>query len=146
MPNAVIDGIDTYYEVMGFGTPLLLFAPGGFDATMDKWREATAWKGMDALGAFAAQHQVIVYDRRECGQSGGRVERLSWASYTRQAAALLDHLKIDSAYVLGGCMGCSVALGVRRSLSGARARALAPLARRRLPLEDRRAEPLSAPL
>jgi pimeloyl-ACP methyl ester carboxylesterase len=88
----------------------LLFAPGGFDATIDKWREATAWKGMDALGAFAAEHQVIVYDRRECGRSGGRVERLSWANYTRQAAALLDHLKIDAAYVLGGCMGCSVAL------------------------------------
>jgi pimeloyl-ACP methyl ester carboxylesterase len=111
MPVETIDGLEINYEVMGSGTPLLLFAPGGFDATIDKWRDASAWKGMDALGAFAAAHQVIVYDRRECGRSGGRVERLSWASYTRQAAALLDRLKIDAAYVLGGCMGCSVALG-----------------------------------
>jgi len=110
MPIETIDGLEINYEVMGSGAPLLLFAPGGFDATIDKWREATAWKEMDALAAFAARHQVIVYDRRECGRSGGRVERLSWASYTRQAAALLDHLKIDAAYVLGGCMGCSVAL------------------------------------
>jgi len=110
MPVETIDGLDVNYEVLGSGTALLLFAPGGFDATIEKWREASAWKGMDALSALAAQHQVIVYDRRECGRSGGRVERLSWSSYTSQAAALLDHLKIPTAYVLGGCMGCSVAL------------------------------------
>jgi pimeloyl-ACP methyl ester carboxylesterase len=51
-----------------------------------------------------------VYDRRESGQSGGRVERLSWSAYTRQAKGLLDYLKVDSAHVMGGCMGCSVAL------------------------------------
>ena len=110
MPLEVIDGLETNYEVMGSGIPILLFAPGGFDATIEKWREASAWKGLDAFAALAARHQVIVYDRRECGRSGGRVERLSWASYTRQAAALLDHLKVPSAYLLGGCMGCSVAL------------------------------------
>ncbi len=110
MPLEVIDGLETNYEVMGSGIPILLFAPGGFDATIEKWREASAWKGLDALAALAARHQVIVYDRRECGRSGGRVERLSWASYTKHAAALLDHLKVPSAYLLGGCMGCSVAL------------------------------------
>jgi pimeloyl-ACP methyl ester carboxylesterase len=110
MPTAVIDGLEVYYETKGSGSPLLMFAPGGFDATIDKWREATAWKGLDALGTLAAEHQVIAYDRRECGRSSGRVERLSWATYTREAAALLDHLKIDAAYILGGCMGCSVAL------------------------------------
>jgi len=26
--------------------------------------------------------------------------------------ALLDHLKIDRAYLIGGCMGCSVALTI----------------------------------
>jgi pimeloyl-ACP methyl ester carboxylesterase len=88
----------------------LMCAPGGFDATVDKWRVASAWTGMDAVTALAAEHTVILYDRRECGQSGGRVERLSWASYTRHGKALLDHLKISSAWIMGGCMGCSVAL------------------------------------
>jgi pimeloyl-ACP methyl ester carboxylesterase len=110
MPVEIIDGLAINYEVMGSGAPLLLFAPGGFDATIEKWREASAWKGMDALAALAARHRVIVYDRRECGRSGGRVERLTWASYSREAAALLDHLKAGAAFVLGGCMGCSVAL------------------------------------
>ncbi|MGH7783983.1 MAG: alpha/beta fold hydrolase, partial [Candidatus Binatia bacterium] len=110
MPTATIDGLETYYEVCGSGPPLLMFAPGGFDATIEKWRVASAWTGMDALATLAAEHTVIAYDRRESGQSGGRVERLSWASYTHQAKALLEHLKFKSAHVLGGCMGCSVAL------------------------------------
>ncbi|MBM2806443.1 MAG: Alpha/beta hydrolase [Deltaproteobacteria bacterium] len=110
MPTTTLDGIETYYETYGSGTPILMCAPGGFDATIEKWRVASAWTGIDALQALAAEHTVIVYDRRECGQSGGRVERLGWATYTKHGKALLDHLKIDSAYVMGGCMGCSVAL------------------------------------
>lgn len=110
MPTATVDGIETYYEVHGSGTPILMCAPGGFDATIDKWRVASAWTGIDAVAALAKEHALILYDRRECGQSGGRVERLSWASYTQHGKALLGHLKIDSAYVMGGCMGCSVAL------------------------------------
>jgi pimeloyl-ACP methyl ester carboxylesterase len=110
MPNASIDGIDTYYETQGSGSPILMCAPGGFDATIDKWRVASAWTGIDAIKALAAEHTVILYDRRECGQSGGRVERLSWATYTRHGKALLDHLNIQSAWIMGGCMGCSVAL------------------------------------
>lgn len=110
MPHAIVGGIDTYYETHGSGSPILMCAPGGFDATIDKWRVASAWTGADAIKALAAEHTVVLYDRRECGQSGGRVERLSWASYTRHGKALLDHLKIHSAWIMGGCMGCSVAL------------------------------------
>ena len=110
MPLATVDGIDTYYETDGSGSPILMCAPGGFDATIDKWRVASAWTGMDAIEALAAEHTVIVYDRRECGRSGGRLERLGWALYTSHGKALLDHLKIESAWIMGGCMGCSVAL------------------------------------
>ena len=110
MPVAMLDGIETYYETHGSGSPILMCAPGGFDASVDKWRVASAWTGIDAIKALAAEHTVIVYDRRECGQSHGRVERLSWAGYTKQGKALLDHLKMDSAWIMGGCMGCSVAL------------------------------------
>lgn len=110
MPVAMLDGIETYYETHGSGSPILMCAPGGFDASIDKWRVASAWTGIDAIKALAAEHTVIVYDRRECGQSHGRVERLNWASYTQQGKTLLDYLKVDSAWIMGGCMGCSVAL------------------------------------
>ena len=110
MPTAVIDGIEIYYETCGSGTPLLMLAPGGFDSTIEKWRVASAWTGIDALARLGTEHQVIAYDRREAGQSGGRVERLTWTAYAREGKLLLDHLGIDSAFVMGGCMGCSVAL------------------------------------
>ena len=110
MSTATIDGLQVHYQVFGSGAPLLLFAPGGFDATIEKWRAASAGTRNDALEAQATRFQVIAYDRRESGKSGGRVERLSWHTYARQAKVLLDQLKIDSALLLGGCMGCSVAL------------------------------------
>jgi pimeloyl-ACP methyl ester carboxylesterase len=110
MPAAMIDDLEVYYETHGSGPPLLMFAPGGFDATINKWLTTTAWKEMNALEALSSEHTLIVYDRRESGRSSGRVERLRWDIYARQAKGLLDHLKVDSAFVLGGCMGCSVAL------------------------------------
>ena len=58
MPIANLDGIETYYETYGSGTPILMCAPGGFDATIDKWRVASAWTGIDAFDALGAEHIV----------------------------------------------------------------------------------------
>jgi pimeloyl-ACP methyl ester carboxylesterase len=110
MPVTQIDELQVYYETRGSGTPLLMFAPGAFDATIDKWLNASAWKEINALDKLSSELQLILYDRRESGQSAGRVEKLSWDLYARQAKGLLDYLRIDSAFVLGACMGCSVAL------------------------------------
>ena len=110
MPFATIDGIKTNYQVTGSGTPLLMLAPGGFDSSIMRWSASGAWKELQPLNALADQFQVIAYDRREAGDSGGRLEALNWECYVKQAMGLLDHLGIESAYVLGGCMGVSVAL------------------------------------
>ena len=146
MPTAVIDGLEVYYETKGSGSPLLMFAPGGFDATIDKWIAASAWKEINALDALAAEHTVVIYDRREAGRSGGRVERLGWGNYTRQAKALLDHLRIDSAYVMGGCMGCSVALAFGVHYPEATRASVASLAGGRISLEGERFGPVPASL
>jgi pimeloyl-ACP methyl ester carboxylesterase len=110
MTTATFDGVVVDYETRGAGPALLMLAPGGFDATMEKWTTAGVWKGMRPLDTLTSEFTVIAYDRRESGQSGGRVEKLSWALFADQAKGLLDHLSIASAFVLGGCMGCSVAL------------------------------------
>ena len=109
MPMATIDGIEVDYIMRGSGPALLMLAPGGFDATMEKWRTAGVWKDMQPLDALSGSFTVVAYDRRESGNSGGRVERLSWALFADQAKHVLDHLEIAQAFVLGGCMGCSVA-------------------------------------
>ena len=110
MACAIIDGIKTRYEVTGNGPPLLMMAPAGFDASMSRWRLNGVWKELQPLDSLARDFRLIAYDRRESGESGGRVEAFTWHAFARHANGLLDHLEIDAAFVLGGCMGCSVAL------------------------------------
>ena len=107
MPTAVIDGISTSYDVIGTGPPLLLCSPGGFDAAMVKWRTLEIYRETRILDHLAERYTCIVYDRRESGSSGGRVEPITWRHYVAQAKGLLDHLGIDRAHLMGGCMGCS---------------------------------------
>ena len=106
MATAIIDGISTRYEVMGSGPPLLMYAPGGFDATIEKWSSLGVYARVKLLDHLPKKYTCILFDRRECGQSGGRVERVTWADYVRQGAGLLDHLKFERAHIMGGCMGC----------------------------------------
>jgi len=107
--TAIIDGISTRYEVLGEGPPLLMFSPGGFDATIEKWSTQSVYAKIKLLDHLPKRYTCIVFDRRETGQSGGRVERLTWRSYATQGKALLDHLGVQRAYVMGACMGCSAA-------------------------------------
>ena len=106
MPFITIDGINTRYEVIGDGPPLLMFSPGGFDATLEKWSSLGVYAKTKPLDHLAKQYRCIIFDRRECGQSGGRVERITWADYVAQGRGLLDHLNIKRAHLMGGCMGC----------------------------------------
>ena len=106
MATAIIDGIRTRYEVVGSGPPLLMYAPAGFDATLDKWSTQGIYAKIKLLDHLPNKYTCIVFDRRECGQSGGRVERLTWAHYVAQGKGLLEHLKIERAHIMGGCMGC----------------------------------------
>lgn len=109
MPTAIADGIPTRYEVVGSGPPLLMFSPGGFDSTLESWRTVGIYRRLDLLEQLAARYTCITFDRRESGRSGGRVERLTWARYVAQAVGLLDHLGVERAHLMGGCVGCSTA-------------------------------------
>ena len=107
MATALIDGISTHYEVLGQGAPLLMFSPGGFDATLEKWSTLGVYAKTKMMTTLTANFQCIVFDRRETGQSGGRVQRVTWADYAAQGKGLLDHLGIARAHLMGGCMGCA---------------------------------------
>jgi pimeloyl-ACP methyl ester carboxylesterase len=65
---------------------------------------------MDGLTTLSRHFTCIAYDRRECGLSGGRVEPLNWDLYVQEAKALLDLAGAREAYILGSCMGASLAL------------------------------------
>jgi len=109
MPTAVCDGIATRYEVAGDGPPLLMFSPGGFNATIENWTSFGIYKRLNLLAHLRERYTCITFDKRESGQSGGRVERIGWDDYARQGLGLLDELGVERAHVMGGCIGCSIA-------------------------------------
>jgi pimeloyl-ACP methyl ester carboxylesterase len=106
MAVAVIGGIATRYQVTGSGPPLLMYAPAGFDASLEKWTTQGVYARIKLLDHLPRHYTCIVFDRRECGQSGGRVERVTWADYVAQGKGLLEHLNMERAHLMGGCMGC----------------------------------------
>jgi pimeloyl-ACP methyl ester carboxylesterase len=105
--NVVLDGINTRYEVVGEGPALLMYAPGGFDATIEKWRAGGVYERIRLLEHLPKKFRCIAFDRRECGESGGRVELVKWRHFAAHGKALLEHLGIERAHLIGGCMGCS---------------------------------------
>ena len=109
MPTAVVDGIVTHYEISGDGPPLLLFSPGGFSATLANWTSFSVYARLRLVDHLAKSYTCVLFDRRESGASGGRVERITWTDYATQGKGLLDHLGIARAHLMGGCVGCSVA-------------------------------------
>ncbi len=112
MPVTEIDGIKTNYEIIGNGPPLLMFSPGGFDATLDKWTTLGVYARIKLLDHLPAKYRCVIFDRRETGSSGGRVEVITWGHYVAQGKGLLDHLGVDKAHLLGGCMGCCPVTGM----------------------------------
>lgn len=106
MPTAMIDGIATHYEVLGSGPPLLMFSPGGFDARLEKWTTLGKYAELKLLSHLPERYRCIIFDRRESGESGGKVERITWDHYAEQGRGLLEHLEVDRAHMMGGCMGC----------------------------------------
>ena len=110
MAHVTLDGIDTRFEVQGSGPPLLMFSPGGFDATLEKWSTLGVYAKTKMLAVLTASYSCILFDRRETGHSGGRIERITWAHYAAQGRGLLDHLGIARAHLMGGCMGCAPVL------------------------------------
>jgi pimeloyl-ACP methyl ester carboxylesterase len=109
MPTAVIDGINTRYEVAGSGPALLMFSPGGFGSTLEGWRTVGIYQRLRLLEHLTKSYTCVTFDRRESGGSGGRLERISWADYVAQGIGLLDELGIERAHLMGGCVGCSTA-------------------------------------
>jgi pimeloyl-ACP methyl ester carboxylesterase len=108
MPTAVVDGIETRYEVAGSGPPLLMFSPGGFNGALENWTSFGIYKRLNLPEHLTAHFTCVMFDKRESGLSGGRVERIGWSEYAAQGLGLLDELGVAEAHLMGGCIGCSI--------------------------------------
>ena len=110
MATAIFDGVHTHYEVVGKGPPILMFSPGGFDASAAKWSDQGSYRDLRLVENLSRSYTCITFDRSGSGRSGAHLERATWSSYARQGQGLLDHLGIGRAHFLGGCVGCSIVL------------------------------------
>ena len=56
MAQVTLDGISTRFEVVGSGSPILMFSPGGFDATIEKWSTQGHYAKFKPVKASPAHH------------------------------------------------------------------------------------------
>lgn len=105
MPVLQLDDASLNYDVHGEG-PAMLFC----SATAT---HGEVWK-LCQVPDFSRDHKVITFDQRGTGKSSFKVPLnkadFSIARLTTDAAALLDHLKVKSAIILGHSNGGRVAL------------------------------------
>jgi len=97
--NVVINNANLYYEIHGSGEPLLMIQGWGMDLT--------GWQYI--LEALAREFQVILLDNRGAGRSEVTPGQYTTRMLAHDAAALLDHLNIETANVLGWSMGGMIA-------------------------------------
>jgi len=98
--HAQIRGIRMYYEVRGHGPPLLMLhggAGGGYQ--------------FDPLvPAFAKRHRLVVPDACAQGRTGDRPGPLTYHDMAEDVVALMDHLHLKTADVMGWSDGGDVGL------------------------------------
>lgn len=104
MPSAEINGFQMYYETHGAG-PALVMIHGGLGGG-----EGCAPTLTHHAAALSPAFQVIAYDRRAAGRSATPPAGYSIANYAADLRALLDHLGVDRAHILGSSAGGPIAL------------------------------------
>jgi pimeloyl-ACP methyl ester carboxylesterase len=100
---APINGLQMYYEIHGAGEPLLLLH-GAFGA-IDLWGPI--------LPTLAETHQVIAVELQGHGHTADIIDRpLGYEQLADDVAALMDHLAVEQADVVGYSMGGTTGLQV----------------------------------
>lgn len=97
---APVNGLDLYYEIHGAGAPLILLH-GGLSAIGDFG---------PALPALAATRQVIAVDLQAHGRTADADRPMRYESMADDIAALIAHLGLGTATVMGYSLGGGVAL------------------------------------
>lgn len=101
MQRATIDGAELEYEVSGTGDPVV-FIHGAFIAD--------AFRPLRVEPSLAGRYQFILYHRRGYAGSSRAAEPVSIARQAADCAALLRHLSVERAHVVGHSYGGVIAL------------------------------------
>jgi pimeloyl-ACP methyl ester carboxylesterase len=101
---APVNGLNMYYEIHGSGTtPLVLIHGGG--STIES-------SFANILPLFSAHHKVIAVELQAHGRTNDRNAPESFEQDADDLAALLRHLKVDKANILGFSNGGTTTLQI----------------------------------
>lgn len=106
---ADVNGLHLYYELHGAGTPLVLLHGGLLTIDIN-------FAGL--IPTLARRHQVIALELQGHGRTADIDREITPANSAADVVALLDHLDIARAHVLGHSMGAAVALELAVSHPG----------------------------
>jgi pimeloyl-ACP methyl ester carboxylesterase len=98
---APVNGLKMYYEVHGSGEPVVLLH-GAFMTIPNNW---TGW-----IGELSKTRKVIAVEMQGHGRTADIERDFSYENLADDVAALLDHLKVPSADLIGYSMGGGVAM------------------------------------
>ena len=99
MPTIQANGIDLHYSAAGRGAPVVLLA--GYAGDHLSW-------GLQ-FPAFRARHHVIAIDNRGTGRSEAPDVPYTTTLMATDVVALLDHLGVEAAHVVGLSLGGMIA-------------------------------------
>jgi pimeloyl-ACP methyl ester carboxylesterase len=102
MPKAKVNGININYRVQGKGEPFVLIM--GYSGDQSPWMFQTR--------AFKKYYRVITFDNRGVGKSDKPDGAYSTKMMADDTVALMDHLGIKKAHVLGVSLGGMIAQAV----------------------------------
>jgi len=98
---APVNGLKMYYEVHGSGDPVVLLH-GAFMTITNNW---TDW-----IGELSKTRKVIAVEMQGHGRTADIARDITSENLADDVAALLDHLKIPRADLIGYSMGGGVAM------------------------------------
>jgi pimeloyl-ACP methyl ester carboxylesterase len=99
-----LDGDDVYFEAHGADDAPVVVLGHGAGGNHAIWYQQVV--------AFAPHSRVVTWDQRGFGNSTNRHELASPEAATRDLLAILDHLGVERAHVVGQSMGGWAAMGL----------------------------------
>src|SRR5258708_26486173 len=102
-------GIDLYYESQGRGEAIVFIPGTGFSGNV--WMETQ-------VEPLSRSLNVIVHDPRGCGRSTHYKSVCTIDQMANDLAALLQHLTVRSAHIIGHSMGGRIGLSLALNFPG----------------------------